>query len=1298
MASLTAMSSSSSSSSSGWFDSARLGEWNPLSALLDSKAIELDAKDADGRTALMLAAEGGHEECVEQLCARGATIDATDESGCTALMYASESGSVSCIRALLTAAQSSDARADLNINAQDSLGETALLKACRAGESEVARTLLEYEEQRCDVELPSESGETPLLAAVSSANEEDLECLKLLLSHPTNAAKVNRPNRLTGESALLASISKDDWTVFQLLLQAPGIELDNTTIDRDGHRHGPPLLFAIEEEAAIKVIQELLNQGAKVDASRNERGYTPLHLAVRDENVELVELLVKHVRTKQNPPQPSNSGSVVNLKDRTSESLLACDTEFGWTPLQHAAAQNSKDIIRIMGEAGVDPNIQDKRGCTALLLAARSSHLPCLKYLIKFGGDALLADSAGRTPFGEAAAAGHVEVVKFMLDKGFKPSENVVDARGNTVVHLICDRTPLPSHALTIIKMLMECSSPCGTFLHAQNKDGETCWTLARKHGHADLMAYFTQIASNIPPAPATITAVNGGEGCITLSFKQPPNDLLTPSEMKYTITATPVTMLDDDANADETTGQQEQDQIDSSKASARHSDNSSSVKKSSSTKKASSSSKQQKKETTSSTSPSKSSNQSIAVSQSVTGPSSPLRLSSLSNGVRYKITLVSTNGAGQTPATCPAELSDHESILVGTPAAPIITHVESGENWASVSFMPAGGSGASAAEAASVKGAASNNGNDDKDDMDKGAVIEFILTASIVGSAGPRTGHASSSRAHAPVFRSVRSVTSPIVLTGLTPASQYDVSIRSRNAYGEGTPSQSRIINTKNAADARADTSKPGHDDSMHAPTQESKHVQWLNTALDSSEIAECQAIVSSALSAELASLVKIHHPAPTRPASAAAGVGVGVGRRPLSALSGGSVSGSTPSGSLGLQLHRIGKIENVTLRRTFESAPLFLSAMGCPRAVAAREGWAFLPLPSSSTARANIELAAYASHGVLPYTHPLSPFYSAHAPSSTHSTDSSPSYNHNSFPVGSPFHGCYLYTNITKKMLIMAAAAAAADGRRHETTDPDGDTLPPPADMHRVLICKVRPGRTRSTDAPPSSSSSSQPASASASASSSSILSTRFDSHHSPLSHQLFLHSPSQILPAFYVEFILPLQQSLRNQPVEMSEEEVLEWAEAVRQVEGLGTSAGDATGGMGDDVGEDPVALAHAQRAFAVRRWMGSAPASAINPPGDVVQSSDGSGIGIGTSIGIVSPPSHSSSQLQSRSSSRGLPPADGDDLAESESADARLDITKAQSALLGPAHQPIPRRLNVQQTNASTSTSAHSKPAK
>jgi hypothetical protein len=118
-------------------DAARRGDIDALSALLAGpEPPPLDVQDpVTLRTALMEAADAGHEPVVEWLLGRGARFTLKDSAGCTALMLGAGRGAVEVVRLLLAARGQ-------RINGRDYSGWTALMHAAAFQHRAVVEALL----------------------------------------------------------------------------------------------------------------------------------------------------------------------------------------------------------------------------------------------------------------------------------------------------------------------------------------------------------------------------------------------------------------------------------------------------------------------------------------------------------------------------------------------------------------------------------------------------------------------------------------------------------------------------------------------------------------------------------------------------------------------------------------------------------------------------------------------------------------------------------------------------------------------------------------------------------------------------------------------------------------------------------------------------------------------------------------------------------------------------------------------------------------------------------------------------
>lgn len=113
---------------------ALMGNSSTLDMLINKGA----SLDKDGWTALHYAASGGHNHIVEKLLAAGADIDALSPNGSTALMLAARRGSITPYQTLLTAGADPRLINESNLSAADYLD--------KIGESDRARTLRGYSE------------------------------------------------------------------------------------------------------------------------------------------------------------------------------------------------------------------------------------------------------------------------------------------------------------------------------------------------------------------------------------------------------------------------------------------------------------------------------------------------------------------------------------------------------------------------------------------------------------------------------------------------------------------------------------------------------------------------------------------------------------------------------------------------------------------------------------------------------------------------------------------------------------------------------------------------------------------------------------------------------------------------------------------------------------------------------------------------------------------------------------------------------------------------------------------------
>jgi ankyrin repeat protein len=138
-------------------------------------------------------------------------------------------------------------------------------------------------------------------------------------------------------------------------------------------------------------------------------------------------------------------------------------------------------VVKAWLEAGVDPNMVDNQGYTALQRAAMTGNLQLVRLLVQYGANltALSTNQFGDLPIHLAAAFGHVNIVHWMLDNGVP-----VDIRNRM------GATPLHSAAhnnrLEVARLLLD----GGASVNAKviNSDNRTSLHEAAAQGSVDLV------------------------------------------------------------------------------------------------------------------------------------------------------------------------------------------------------------------------------------------------------------------------------------------------------------------------------------------------------------------------------------------------------------------------------------------------------------------------------------------------------------------------------------------------------------------------------------------------------------------------------------------------------------------------------------------------------------------------------------------------------------------------------------------------------------------------------------------
>ena len=295
----------------------------------------------------------------------------------------------------------------LAVPTPDQVAGSPLAEAARQGDADTVRALLR---QEMDVNAPGIDGTPALHWAV---RVDDRNMASMLLDA---GADVNRTNRY-GMAPLHVAVQNRHVDMARQLLESGA---DTEAADGSGEL---PLHLAIRT-GADDMLELLLSHGAQVDGRDLNYGQTPLMLAVREENIALVQRLLEadadldaqslageeHPRVlPSDVPVGTSQGVGINRSGLPDRGMRYPITGMK-TPLSYATRQGNLALTRILVEAGADIELADANGITPLINAilnhsvvnvnrsGKSDHLAIAQYLVEAGANVNAVDWFGQTP------------------------------------------------------------------------------------------------------------------------------------------------------------------------------------------------------------------------------------------------------------------------------------------------------------------------------------------------------------------------------------------------------------------------------------------------------------------------------------------------------------------------------------------------------------------------------------------------------------------------------------------------------------------------------------------------------------------------------------------------------------------------------------------------------------------------------------------------------------------------------------------------------------------------------------
>ena len=269
------------------------------------------------------------------------------------------------------------------------------------------KIMVKYLTKRIGINTKDERGRTPLFYAATINN---LKMVRFLIKLGADVNAIVSKEGEEGETALtyLSMLFNDG-----LLKISQGIVKALIAAGADYDR---AMVLAIKENN-LKLMDLLLKAGADINkpclANQTPLSAAILHSNSGPEILKMIKLLIKR-------------GADIDQKIFFDEGAFS-------NVLNLAISMDRPDIVKILLNAGADPNFLDYSGKSSIMFSILTSN-KILRLLLSNGGNPNLKDNNGRTPLMLAAIDGDSEdgVIKSLLEFGADP--NIQDEKGYTAL------------------------------------------------------------------------------------------------------------------------------------------------------------------------------------------------------------------------------------------------------------------------------------------------------------------------------------------------------------------------------------------------------------------------------------------------------------------------------------------------------------------------------------------------------------------------------------------------------------------------------------------------------------------------------------------------------------------------------------------------------------------------------------------------------------------------------------------------------------------------------------------------
>eukprot|EP01156_Anaeramoeba_ignava_P023398 Anaeramoba_ignava/c21512_g8_i2.p1 GENE.c21512_g8_i2~~c21512_g8_i2.p1 ORF type:complete len:1015 (+),score=296.89 c21512_g8_i2:22-3066(+) len=357
-------------------------------------------------------------EVILYIIDKGVRIGANDNKNSTPLHYAIlhlEGNERKKVTGLMI-------RKGVEVNAKNNQNETPLHLACQQNEIQVIRNLISH---GAEVNVYNFIGETPLHLCFAN---QSLDMAKYLIQNGADLfAITTNQNRTCLHYACLESAN----------LQTVKFLVDKRLDVRARDFMGlTPLHLVCKQPNSLDIAQFLLTNGADLEANSREKESTPLHLAIAQNSIKLVQYLIqKYPKTSQSHLKSifffaceiEASLSIVRLIERYVDINKTKGNKLSSILHTVCNVHQSREILDFLVERKADVNAIDSNRNTPLHISCEREMMDFIKILVENHADVNILNNNKDTPLHIACRKNSIEIAKYLLENGANPKQKLKD-------------------------------------------------------------------------------------------------------------------------------------------------------------------------------------------------------------------------------------------------------------------------------------------------------------------------------------------------------------------------------------------------------------------------------------------------------------------------------------------------------------------------------------------------------------------------------------------------------------------------------------------------------------------------------------------------------------------------------------------------------------------------------------------------------------------------------------------------------------------------------------------------------